>query len=551
VTQSKKSGHLILTQKSSRVFFMEKRLFVYTLIALSIMTALYFGLMLGERPFATPDEARYVEIPREMVVSGDFITPRLNGVKYFEKPPLFYWLQAGAMKAFGSSEFSMRLVTALMAVGGVVATFAFAASFYGLMIGAVAALIVATSPLYFGLAHMILLDMSASIFVTFALFSFYKAFTATHRRRLWFWGFAAACGLGVMTKGLMALAIPGPIIVTWLTATRQWGRLRPFYPLSALAIFLSIVVPWHVAVSLQNPEFAHKYFIVEHFLRFTTSYHERYQPIWFFIPIVLIGLFPWISFIPRGVKNLRQDPLTLYLLLWAAWVIAFFSVGNSKLIPYILPAFPPLAILLAHGWGILREQQRYIWLPAVTLVLGAIAFFLLPYFMPLDPIITQAIQILGMACVLGALLAAWRPTLGLLALGCVALTINVMTLVNAPLIQKPSVKSLLATVPLRAEDRLVSYRVYFQDLPVYAQRLVTVVSAKGELAFGCCVEDTSAWMIEEAEFLRLWESQERLWAVMKPGEFEDFRAKNSHFFIQIYRQTPFYVLVVNKETENQ
>jgi 4-amino-4-deoxy-L-arabinose transferase-like glycosyltransferase len=313
-----------------------------------------------------------------------------------------------------------------------------------------------------------------------------------------------------MTKGFMALAIPGPVIVAWLTLTRQWGRLRPFYPLSALTIFLSIVAPWHVAVSLQNPEFTHKYFIVEHFLRFTTTYHQRYQPIWFYLPIVMIGLFPWIALIPRAFNNLKQNSLNLYLLLWAAWVIVFFSVSNSKLIPYVLPAFPPLAILLAYGWGTWRDQQPHLWTWGVR-----------------------------------------RPVLGLVALGVVAVAINIATLISAPLIQKPSVKSLLAGVPLQAADRLVSYKVYFQDLPVYAKRLVTVVSAKGELAFGCSVEDTSAWMIEEADFLRLWQSEERLWAVMKPGEFQDFRKVHPHFFIQTYRETPFYVLVVNKETETQ
>ncbi|MEI8295579.1 MAG: phospholipid carrier-dependent glycosyltransferase, partial [Alphaproteobacteria bacterium] len=360
---------------------MQKRQLIYASVALSVLIFLYYSIMLGDRSFATPDEARYVEISREMLVTGDFVTPRLNGVKYFEKPPLFYWLQAGVMKVFGSSEFAMRMVTVAIAVGGVVATFAFAASIYGLLVGAVAALILATSPLYFGLAHLIILDMSASVFVTLSLFSFYKAITSTstHRRRLWFWGFAVACGLGVMTKGVMALALPGPVIVAWLTATKQWGRLRPFYPFSSLIIFFSIVIPWHAAVSLANPEFAYKYFIVEHFLRFTTNHHEHYQPIWYFVPVVLLGLFPWIaaafvryrndqpsirhceallgaaaiqetktSAVAPGLLRCARnddrglvipdkstvysygdtrndgdgwrDPLTLYLLLWAGWV---------------------------------------------------------------------------------------------------------------------------------------------------------------------------------------------------------------------------------------
>jgi len=546
---------MILNGKSSTVFFMGKKQFTYVLVALSLSTFLYYCWMLGDRPFATPDEARYVEIPREMLVTGDFITPRLNGVKYFEKPPLFYWLQAGMMKIFGLSEVSMRLVNVAMAVGGVVATYAFAASLYSFWVGLVAAFILATSPLYFGLAHMILLDMSTSIFITLSLFSFYKAFTSSplgrvRGRRLWFWGFAVACGLGVMTKGIMALAIPGPIIVAWLTLTRQWGQLRPFYPLTALAIFSSLVVPWHIIVMIKNPEFTHKYFLVEHFLRFTTNYHARYQPIWFFIPIVLIGLFPWIAALPRSLKNIKQDPLKLYLTLWVGWVMTFFSVGNSKLIPYILPAFPPLAILLAQGWEEIRTRVKD-WLVVATFVVGALVFFLLPFLVPLVPPLAYAIYILGGVCLLATLLLLWQPSLGVLTTGGIAVVINLLTLINAPLVQKPSVKSLLAGVPLQPADRLVSYKVYFQDLPVYAQRLVTVVEAKGELAFGCGVEDASAWMVEEPQFLKLWESQERLWAVMKPSEFQQFRHHNPHLFIQVYRQTPFYVLAVNKDVREK
>lgn len=526
-----------------------------TYLLVFLFCACYFCFLLGNRPFATPDEARYVEIPREMVETGDYITPRLNGVKYFEKPPLLYWLQAGVMKTFGLTETVMRSVTALLGALGVALTFAFATSTLGFSIGVLASLILATSPLYFAMAHMITLDMSTTVFITLALVFFYSAIIAEPgwTRRLRFWGFAVACALGVMTKGVMALAISGPIIVLWLTLSRHWSKLRPFYPISATILFLALVLPWHIAVSIQNPEFLYKYFIVEHVLRFTTNHHDRYQPIWFFIPILLIGFFPWSAFSPLLGKGLKNKSLKTYLMLWAFWPLLFFSFSHSKLVPYILPSFPPLAILLAHGLHNIGRSQDDERLKTGTAIIALIG--LIGYFFPYD---TWGIQhnienftrLFALLCCISGLIAfigAWLrnkdytyATLGALAFAC-----NMILILATPFIQKPSVKPLLSpSLPLN--DRIVSYEVYFQDLPVYSQRIVTVVDAKGELAFGCEVEDTSAWMINKAKFMSLWQSPEHLWVVMKKESLADFQRDYPKLFVYTYRQTYSHVLVSNK-----
>lgn len=520
-----------------------------------LLSALYFCFLLGNRPFATPDEARYVEIPREMVATGDYLTPRLNGVKYFEKPPLFYWIQASAIKTLGTSEAQMRCATALLAALGVALTFAFATRAMGSPVGWMAAGILATSPLYFALAHMITLDMSVSVFVTLSLVCFYGALMkepgSSRRRR--FWLFSIACALGVMTKGVMALAIPGPIIVMWLTLTRQWPRLRPFYPISSSVLFLIIVLPWHLAVSFYNPEFAYKYFVVEHILRFTTTFHERYQPFWFFIPILLIGLFPWSAFLPAICKNFNNKPLKTYLLLWALWPLAFFSFSSSKLVPYILPIFPALAILLAQGFHSLwkkRDNETLKTGASIMLLVGIVG-----YFFPYESWnITQAIEnfakLMGLLCGVSGLISLgclWgnKKSYAYATVGAFALASNMILIVAAPHAQKPSVKTLL-TPPLPASERIVSYEVYFQDLPVYAQRIVTVVEAKGELTFGCTIEDVSSWMIDKPHFLDLWQSQERLWVVMKKESLAHFQRDYPSLPLYTYRQTPTLVLVSNK-----
>jgi 4-amino-4-deoxy-L-arabinose transferase-like glycosyltransferase len=136
------------------------------------LLVIWFSLFLGNRPYATPDEGRYVEIPREMVATGNYVTPRLNGVKYFEKPPLFYWIQAGNIKLLGTHEWSMRLGSILFAVIGCLGTFLFTRKFYGAKSGVAACFILATSPLYYALSRLLTLDMPMTALVSLSLFSF-------------------------------------------------------------------------------------------------------------------------------------------------------------------------------------------------------------------------------------------------------------------------------------------------------------------------------------------------------------------------------------------
>jgi len=243
------------------------------------LLAIWFSLFLGNRPYATPDEGRYVEIPREMVVTGDYVTPRLNGVKYFEKPPLFYWIQAANIKIFGLHEWAMRLSCLLFGLVGCVATYLFGRRFYGPHVGLAACIILATSPLYYALSRLIILDMAVTTLLTLSLFSFLMTVYTppAFQRRLWAWAFYGFSSLAVLTKGLMALAISGPVILIWALSTGRWKDLWPAYIPSGALIFFAITAPWHILASIENPEFAHKYFIVEHFLRYTTSLHLRSQ----------------------------------------------------------------------------------------------------------------------------------------------------------------------------------------------------------------------------------------------------------------------------------
>lgn len=528
-------------------------------LVLGVIFLAWFSILLGNRPFATPDEGRYVEIPREMVVDHEYITPRLNGVKYFEKPPLFYWLQAASIRLFGLDETAMRLWTVVFATIGCLAAVAFSWRFLNPLTGLFSGIILATSPLYYALSRLIILDMAVSVLVTLALFSFFIT-TQTppgRQRRLWAYAFYTSCALGVLTKGIMTLAIVGPVILLWATIGRCWKFLWPAYLPSGLALFFLIAAPWHILASLNNPEFAYKYFYVEHFLRYTTAMHLRYKPFWFFIPVVFIGFFPWITLVfshfRQGQKTQQQQSLVLFLWIWIAFVFVFFSIGNSKLIPYILPIFPPLAILASFSWvqewihGPQKKPLVIMGISAATIALGGVGAL---YFIPtliddkvaLLPYIYMLIFIFAAGATV-ALYGAYSPNkrLGILAFPAMAIAIVLTLIPAAPEMQRLSLKplALLIQQMKKTDDLVVSYAAYHQDLPVYLQQRVTIVEAKGELEFGTQVEDTSAWMISFDQFDQLWHGDKKLLVITRKTDWPHWVLKHPN--------TPYYQLAEDKK----
>ncbi len=519
------------------------------LIILTVLICILFTFMLGNRPLSVPDEGRYVEIPREMVASGNYLTPRLNYVKYFEKPVFFYWLEALSIKLFGLNEFTLRLWPALFGLFGCLAIAVAGARLFGRRTGLLSGVVLATSLLYYGLSRAIILDMPVSILLTLALLSF---LIGTHeapglKRRLYLWGFYTFAALAVLTKGLIGILIPGMVIGAWILLLGEWRMLKTLYIPSGLALFLLIAAPWHIMVDMANPEFFKFYFIHEHFQRFLTRVHGRYKPFWYFIPIVLLGLFPWSAFLLQAIKHSvpstwrerHEHRDALFFLLWAGLVFLFFSASSSKLAPYILPVFPPLALLigryLAAAWdsrGFPGLRAGYSVLLIASLLLSA-AFLGLPYYWPISAG-TQPLGIyrytIALTLAIGGA-AAW----GLMrnrnlrrAFIAVAMTSALfLTQVNAaaPRVDIKSVKQLAIELKarLRPGDEVASYQEYYQDLPVYLERRITVVDWGGELNFGNSVEDTSAWMIDGATFWKRWQGPTTMYMLTPIEDYETLK----------------------------
>ena len=198
---------------------------------LALMFGALFAWRLGSAPLVNPDEGRYAEVPREMLASGDWVTPRLDGVPYFEKPPLVYWAVAACERFLGPSEWSVRLTPALFAVGGILMAYCAARRLYGRDAGFWAAIVLGTSLLYMAMGHLVGLDMAVSVLMGATLFCFVLGMQEQPgRRRRWlFYGLYASAALATLTKGLIGFLITGAVMLLWLVLADQWRRLRPLY----------------------------------------------------------------------------------------------------------------------------------------------------------------------------------------------------------------------------------------------------------------------------------------------------------------------------------
>jgi 4-amino-4-deoxy-L-arabinose transferase-like glycosyltransferase len=525
------------------------RLEMSDLIILTVLICLLFTFMLGNRPLSVPDEGRYVEIPREMVTSGDYLTPRLNGVKYFEKPVFFYWLEAFSIKLFGLNEFTLRLWPALFALFGCLAAAVAGARLFGRRTGLLSAAVLATCLLYYGLSRAIILDMPVSILLTLSLLSFLMG---THeapgfKRRLYLWGFYAFAALAVLTKGLIGIFIPAMVIGVWIIVLGEWRMLKTLYLPSGLALFLLITAPWHILVGMVNPEFYQFYFIHEHFQRFLTRVHGRYQPFWYFVPIVLLGMFPWSAFLPQAIKHSipsswrerHEHRDALFLMLWAGLVFLFFSASSSKLVPYILPVFPPVALLIGRYLAAAWDSRDFPGLRAgfviflIASLLFAAAFLGLPYYwsVPAEAQILGAYRYtIAFTLAIGGT-AAWGLMryrgLGWAFIALALTSVLFLTQVNAaaPRVDTKSVKKLAIELKtlLKPGDEVASYQEYYQDLPVYLEQRITVVDWGGELNFGNSVEDTKAWMTDGATFWKRWQGTATMYMLTPIADYETLK----------------------------
>jgi 4-amino-4-deoxy-L-arabinose transferase len=340
---------------------MQKRV-VFALLALFVVAYL---APLGIRPLYETDEFRYAEIPREMLASGDWVVPRLDGMRYFEKPALGYWLTAASMAVFGQNPFGVRLPVALCAGITALALFLLVRRFSGVGPAAGAAGILLTSSMFYALGCYSTLDMPLTMFLTVAAVLFYFAFETQNPRRkvlcLLFFGIATGCAF--LTKGFLAFVVLGAAGVPFMLWERRTGKLLGLAWLPLLTMAL-VALPWCVMIRQREPGFWPQFFWEQHVRRFLAGGHAQHsEPFWFFIPWIVAGILPWTAFAPAAViglgKEKLKDPLIRFALCWLVFPFLFFSISSGKLATYILPCLPPLALLTGVGLHRYLEQGRH------------------------------------------------------------------------------------------------------------------------------------------------------------------------------------------------
>jgi 4-amino-4-deoxy-L-arabinose transferase-like glycosyltransferase len=337
-------------------------------LVLTVLGAALFFVGLGSLPLVEPDEGRNSEVGREMLASGDWTTPHYDTLPYLDKPAVFFWLEAASFRIAGVSEWAARFPSALAALGTLLLTWFLAGRMFAGAAALRAGIVFATCPLVIILARLAIFDMTLVLFITVALVCYWMARSPRREKRLmWEAGFFAGMGLASITKGPVGFILPLLTVVAFEVARGRPGELKRIGWLSGLAVFFLIALPWFIAVSLRNPGFPRYAFWEESLVRFTAGGVRRGGSLFYYIPVYFGGLLPWSLFLLlaavnrvsrwKELRDERQAPV-LYLLVWSAVVLVFFSISHSKLPAYILPACVPLSLLMARAWSELDYATR-------------------------------------------------------------------------------------------------------------------------------------------------------------------------------------------------
>ncbi|MFZ1639977.1 MAG: glycosyltransferase family 39 protein [Candidatus Contendobacter sp.] len=521
---------------------------------LILFTAVWFS-NLEYRKLVRPDEGRYAEIGREMALSGDWVTPRLNDLKYFEKPPLQYWATAAAFRLFGDSHWGARWWPATTTFGCVLLMFWAGSRLFGEEVGLTAAAMLGGCTGFVIGSHINTLDAGLAASLTVGLFGFLLAQrpgASLRENRNWMLVVWVAMALAVLSKGLIGVVLPGAVLALYLLIERDGRRLAHLHIGKGLALFLLIAVPWFVAVSLANAEFARFFFIHEHLERFLTTVHKREGAWWYFIPILLFGAMPWLPFIAVRLREgwrREGEPGTLQplrlLLIWAALIFLFFSASSSKLPSYILPVFPALALFAAVEMQRMAPEtlSRFAWglaavggvLLLVVLVGGErIARSLASERSPFEFArnVVPWIEASIFAFTAGAVAGAWlfrrcSRSLGMVALALGSLVAGILAMDGHDQLSRLSssyhiVREIEATQgPLDRTAPFFTIEMYDQTLPFYLGRTVTLVQYIDEFALGLAAEPDKG-IPKVADWKPRWLALERGYAIMHPDHYDRF-----------------------------
>lgn len=538
-----------------------KRLFHHQGILL--VTLVFFSLLvlftnLGTKSFWEPDEGRYAEISREMVESGDWLTPRLNYIKHFDKPPITYWLIGSSFKLFGLKEFAGHLPLVIIGLAGVLVTFFLGKRLFGKRCGFLSAIILISSLGYPALARVLSTDI---IFAFFCLLCY--LFFVQKKYFL----FYLAMALGFMTKGPVVFIITLVPICVFLLFEKRIYAFKEMRLGRGLILLALVGLPWYIYEIRINPGLAYDWFFQQTIDRIV---RQTYQPFYFFIPVTMGLFFPWIFFLVPAIKraSLRKNAL---LLLWACLPFLFFSCIGKKLVPYILPLLPPLAIITGRLWDEAIENPRlltnkiftlsyYIFLSCMGILLTAMAVFLSLGFDYKYGFQAGRLNIIVLCIILAGGIAASLPFFKLKKVGwlftTIALTSSLFLLTAIDFLPKievnigKSLKRLALEIKedLKPEDKVVTYRCFLKSLPFYLERRTIIVERERNIAYEENPQHYQGYLLKDKQDLyNLLSAKEfKVFCITYTWEFEKIGKEYAKPLYLLGRAGK-YVLFTNKK----
>jgi 4-amino-4-deoxy-L-arabinose transferase-like glycosyltransferase len=486
-------------------------------VAVFLVTVAVCGLRLSSPPLVEPDEARYAAVGQAMWASGDFVTPRLNGFVYLDKPPLLHWLTALSIGLFGPHEFAVRLSSLLAAAVGVALTYAFARRVFGHHAGIASAAVLGTSVLWFAVGRVIRYDMLLTVAVTATIWWAWLGSEGGEGSRRHYYLAAVAAGLGVLVKGPIALVLPVLVILPYLALTRRLRVLAEVPWVAVLGILAAVIVPWFALCEHANPGAIRFFLLHENVARMRGEIDEAHQqPWWFLGPILLGACWPWTLFFPGAVidgfggrrhgEELQRRACILWLL-WVAVPLALFSLSKVKVETYILPCLPPVALLI--GRYVSPARGRGLWAAIGTGILlngvaAAVVFVKLGQSLPVAAKPVALIWALaGLEVIAAAILRARKWAVALLAISLLA-SYHVLLWSAGRDPRFPSDKALAAKVAQlrRPGERILSVRQLSRGAVFYLDERVAVFgNVPGEYEFSGNAAGLRGWVypMEDAE----------------------------------------------------
>lgn len=339
----------------------------------AIITILIVFFNLGGIPLLDPDEPVYAETPKEMFTFNEFVSPRIYGEYWYDKPPMYYWLVAASYKIFGVNEFAARFPSAALAVACTLVVYLSGRRLFNERAGMAGALVLATCIEYFYLGKAAVTDITLLFFLSVSLLSFIE------KRYYTAYIFA---GLATLTKGPIGLLFPGGIIFFYLLATRNWSQLKSMKLIPGLLIYVIVAVPWYVIMyNIHGSIFIDTFLGFHNITRFTSPEHPEGVLWYYYIPVLIVGFFPWTAIMLQSIwtsltRSGSNFSVLLFLNIWALFIFIFFTISQTKLVSYILPMYPPLAMLA--GWYIdylwTAHAKRYSFSWAISLSILVILF---------------------------------------------------------------------------------------------------------------------------------------------------------------------------------